>query len=208
MRLLTTGSFAKAPRLSPEALRRRPGRGVRHGPRRSAAGQVAWAWRRAERRRLPRLKPAGCPRPTPAMPAGSARTSGTESTTPGQGSSSADGLIADSWSKPRTCAPAGEEMTSGSSPEPLRREAIFSVWDHAWLNEQQRSPSGLCRVHPRRDGLPAAPHRLERAGPRPTGRRTRRGEGRRPEGRAAARHKRTAADLGAGCVPRTRQTRV
>lgn len=53
------------------------------------------------------------------------------------------------------------------------------------------------RVHPGRAGPAAAPDRLERAGALPQGHRAQRGGDRRLEGRAVARHKRRAADLGA-----------
>ena len=52
-------------------------------------------------------------------------------------------------------------------------------------------------VHAGGDGPAAAPDRVERAGPRPAGRRARRGGDRRVAGGEVACGKRTAADLGA-----------
>lgn len=43
--------------------------------------------------------------------------------------------MGDSWSKPRTKAPAAENTIAYSSPEPLRREAISSPVSHAASKE-------------------------------------------------------------------------
>ena len=77
-----------------------------------------------------------------------------------------------------------------------------------WPGSGSWSAGARGGLYPGRTGCAAAPARLERPGPGPPGRRARPGRHRRLAGGDLARHKRTAADLGAWLCSRTSPARA